>query len=179
VIKTATTSPYTQVLSSSGFRSRRESSIGIPAIGDLESLYGDAVPLSGRSQTFENSEYGDESGASIRSAEWLATASRGWRTMAVDIEHYRNEGVQGSEPLTQTLPASSAERDGFDEGEISNDNPFEIKPMRTAPRKMTPMPTRPEFSGVSMMLDRREFDSSMERMKEDARRESVNVGLAV
>jgi hypothetical protein len=196
-------SPYTQALFSFGLRSKREPSIRTSSTEDHKSSYGDVALPSSKSQTFQDSEYGGGSGDSIHSAEWIVTASRGLRTKAVDIDVYRNGPGQGSKTVTHPLSEVSTERDVFGEGQNFDNNaaieiPWptntnvvraqreafigngltRIKSVGTAPIKTTPLPTRLE-SGVSISLERMEFETLMGRVEEDARQNSNTSGKAI
>ena len=176
--ETTASSPYSQVSSSFGIPSRRASSVATAAEDHHSFPYGNDTPVSG---TFRSSEYGGDE--SIRSVEWLATASRGQRVKAVDIEALRSRVTPNSAAVSEAaLPgAPSTARDGSEptswptdthvveaQREVWGENDLtRIKSVGSVPRMRTPVPTRPEFSGVSVSLERMEFEALMEKVRED------------
>ncbi|KIM74083.1 hypothetical protein PILCRDRAFT_14728 [Piloderma croceum F 1598] len=200
---TAASSPYTQVSSSFGFESRRESLVETPVTdpGHNPFIGDDAAPPSSKSQTFASSEYGGGSGESIRSAEWLATASRGQRVKAVDIEAYRSvagpvskaearslsdvrtapdksENRMASPTLSMPwLPNANdvrAKREGWSRNDLAR-----IKSVGSAPRRVTPTPTSAGFSGVSILVERTEADALIKRVDKESGRDLYVSGYAV
>jgi len=136
--------------------------------------------MTSKSETVRSSEYGG--GESIDSAEWLATASRGQRAKAiVDIEAYRNGVTRDSTAVSEgALPRASTARDDSEQTswptdthiveaqrEVLGEGLTRIKTVGSAPRMRTPVPTRSEFSGVSVSLERMEFEALMERAREE------------
>jgi hypothetical protein len=185
---TAASSPYTQVSTSFGFGSRRESLVETPVTDPgHDPFIGDATPPSGKSQTFASSEYGSGSGESIRSAEWLATASRGQRVNAVDMEAYRS----GAGPVSKvearsltdvrTIPDNSENRmaspalsmpwlpnaHGVQAKREGWNNLARIKSVGSAPRRVTPTPTSAGFPGVSILVERTEVDALIKRVEKN------------
>jgi len=178
---TAASSPYTQVSSSFGFESRRESLVETPATdpGHNRFISDDVAPPSSKTQTFASSEYGG-SGESIRSAKWLATASRGQRVKAVDLEAYRSGAGPASKAETRYLTEVRTAPDNSEtqmasptllmswvpnandvrakREEWSRNDLVRIKSVGSAPRKMTPTPTYAGFSTVSILVERTEAD---------------------
>jgi hypothetical protein len=197
---TAASSPYTQVSSSFGFGSRRESLVETPATDHGHNPFiGDAAPPSSKSQTSASSEYG--SGESIQSAEWLATALRGQRVKVVDLEAYRS----GAGPVSKaearslsdvhTAPDNSenrmasptlsmpwlpnandvkAKREEWSRNDLSR-----IKSVGSAPRKVTPTPAYAGFSGVSILVEKTEADPLIKRAGNESGRDLYVSGYAV
>jgi len=200
---TAVSSPYTQVSSSFGFGSRQESFAETPATEGHNPFIGDDVtPPSSKSQTFASSEYGDGSGESIRSAQWIATASRAQRAMAVDIDAYRSGAGPVPKTLSQTPPEAPTTPDSSEENRVtstalsmpwlpdandvqaqreewSRNDLARIKSVGNAPRRTTPTPTHVGFSGVSVLLEKAEADALMTRVEKESTKESNALGYAV
>jgi len=195
--ETAVSIANTQGSSLFQFGWRGEPSVETAATENHNPFANDGALLSSKAQTFNDSEYGG-SRASVDSAEWISTASRGQRTKAVDIEAYRS-GVQ--QVSKQTLSEASSAPDGFEESQISTDSPevfgstnasaaelqseavdmelARIKSVGTAPRKMTPTPTHVAFPKLSMALERHEVDTFMTGMEGVSRRDSGTLGYAM
>ena len=178
----AASSPSTQVSSSFEYGSRIQSSVGTPATENHNPfMYDEAFPPSSKSQTIASSEYGGTNRESIHSAEWLATASRGKRTMAVDIEAYRRGVGRATKTVSQAPSEAPSVRDSFGDKLVPSDilpvpwlgnvggvqgqreawsrtDLAQIKTVGSVSRKTTPTPTNVAFVATSVSVEQTDIE---------------------